>query len=153
MLTTHLHQAPKLKMSEAIPLLPHTHSWCGQGQIYRLQPLTCVLFRFSYFINPFISVLRKIFGSKRGEVTGEWRRIHNEELYDPNSSPNVTRVIKSIRMRCAEQVARTGDRRGAYRVLIWYDIWYMMIFIHPFSILSDDRFKATSKTIPPHSAI
>jgi len=51
-------------------------------------------------------------------VTGEWRKLHNEELYDPNSSPNNVRVIKSRRMRWAGHVARMGERRGVYRVLV-----------------------------------
>jgi hypothetical protein len=63
-------------------------------------------------------VLREIFGSKRDEVTGKWRRLHNEELYDLYSSPNIIRVIKSRRMRWAGHVARVGDRRGEYRVLV-----------------------------------
>jgi hypothetical protein len=63
-------------------------------------------------------VLRKIFGPKRYEVTGEWRRLHNEELNDLYSSPNITRVIKSRRMRWAGNVARMGERRGAYRILV-----------------------------------
>jgi hypothetical protein len=63
-------------------------------------------------------VLRKIFGPKRDEVTGEWRRLHNVELYDLYSSLNITRVIKSIIMRWTEHVAHMGDRRGAYRVLV-----------------------------------
>jgi hypothetical protein len=63
-------------------------------------------------------LLRKIFGSKRGEVTGEWRRLHNEELYGLQSSPNIIREIKSRRMRWARLVARMGERRGAYRVLV-----------------------------------
>ena len=58
-------------------------------------------------------VLRKIFGPKRDEVTGEWRRLHNDELYDLYSSLNITRVIKSIIMRWTEHVARRGERRGA----------------------------------------
>jgi hypothetical protein len=62
-------------------------------------------------------VLRRIFGPKRDEVTGEWRRLHNEELNDLYSSTNI-RVIKSRRMRWAEHVARMGDRRGAYWVLV-----------------------------------
>jgi hypothetical protein len=57
-------------------------------------------------------VLRGIFGSKRDEVTGEWRRLHNEELNDLCSSPNI-RVIKSRRMRWAEHVARMGEGRSA----------------------------------------
>jgi hypothetical protein len=56
-------------------------------------------------------VLRKIFGSKRDEGTGEWRRLHNEELYDLYSSPNVIRVRKSRIMRWAWHVARTGERK------------------------------------------
>jgi hypothetical protein len=53
-------------------------------------------------------VLRRIFGPKRNEVTGEWRRLHNEELNDLYSSPNIIRVIKSRRMRWAGHVARMG---------------------------------------------
>jgi hypothetical protein len=63
-------------------------------------------------------VLRRIFGSQRDEVTGEWRRLHNEELNDLYSSPNIVRVIKSRRMRWAGHVARMGEGRGAYRVLV-----------------------------------
>jgi hypothetical protein len=60
-------------------------------------------------------VLRRIFGPKRGEVTGEWGKLHNEELNDLYSSPNIIRVIKSRRMRWVGHVARVGDRRGVYR--------------------------------------
>jgi hypothetical protein len=52
------------------------------------------------------------------KVTGEWRRLHNWELYELYSSPNIFRLIKSRRMRWAGHVARMGDRRGAYRVLV-----------------------------------
>jgi len=61
-------------------------------------------------------VLWRIFGPRRDEVTGEWRRLHNEELND--SSPNIVRVIKSRRMRWAGHVARMGKERGAYRFLL-----------------------------------
>jgi len=57
-------------------------------------------------------VLRRIFGPKRDEVTGEWRRLHNEELNDLYSSPNIVRVIKSRRMSWAGHVARMGEERG-----------------------------------------
>ena len=63
-------------------------------------------------------VLRRIFGPRRDEVTGEWRRLHNEELNDLYSSPNIVRVIKSRRMRWAGHVARVGEERGVYRVLV-----------------------------------
>jgi hypothetical protein len=61
-------------------------------------------------------VLKRIFRSKRDELTGEWRRLHKEELYDLYSSPNIIRVIKPKRMRWARHVARMGERRGAYKV-------------------------------------
>jgi hypothetical protein len=60
-------------------------------------------------------VLRRTFGPKRDEVTGEWRRLHKEELNGLYSSPNISRVIKSRRMRWAGQVARMGKGTGAYR--------------------------------------
>ena len=63
-------------------------------------------------------VLRRIFGPRRDEVTGEWRRLHNEELNDLYSSPNIVWVIKSRRMRWAGHVARMGEERGVYRVLV-----------------------------------
>ena len=63
-------------------------------------------------------MLRRIFGPRRDEVTGEWRRLHNEELNDLYSSPNIVRVIKLRRMRWAGHVARMGEERGAYRVLV-----------------------------------
>ena len=63
-------------------------------------------------------VLRRIFGPRRDEVTGDWRRLHNEELNDLYSSPNIVRVIKSRRMRLAGHVARMGEERGVYRVLV-----------------------------------
>ena len=60
-------------------------------------------------------VLSRIFGTRKDEVTGEWRRLHNEELNDLYSSPNIVRVTKSRRMRWDGHVARMGEERG----LIW----------------------------------
>jgi hypothetical protein len=63
-------------------------------------------------------VLRRVFGPKRDEVTGEWRKLHNEVLNDLYSLPNIVRVVKSIRMRWAGHVARMGEGRGVHRVLV-----------------------------------
>jgi hypothetical protein len=63
-------------------------------------------------------VLRRIFGSKRDEVTGEWRKLHNEDLRDLYSSPSIIRIIKTRRMRWAGHVARMGQKRNAYRLLV-----------------------------------
>jgi hypothetical protein len=63
-------------------------------------------------------VLRRIFGPKRDEVTGEWRKLHNEELHDLYSSPNIIRIIKSRRMRWAGHLARMREKRNAYRLLV-----------------------------------
>ncbi|KAJ4448991.1 hypothetical protein ANN_00383 [Periplaneta americana] len=63
-------------------------------------------------------VLRKIFGAKRDEVTGEWRKLHNAELHTLYSSPDIIRNIKSRRLRWAGHVARMGESRNAYRVLV-----------------------------------
>jgi len=63
-------------------------------------------------------VLRTIFGPRRDEVTGEWRRLYNEELNELYSSHNIVRVIKSRRMRWAGHVARMGEERRVYRILL-----------------------------------
>ena len=63
-------------------------------------------------------VLRRVFGPKRYEVPGEWRKLHNEELSDLYSLPNIVRVVKSRRMRWTGHVARIGEERGVYRVLV-----------------------------------
>jgi PAS domain-containing protein len=62
--------------------------------------------------------LRRIFGPKRDEETGEWRELHNEELHALYFSPNIIRQIKSRRMRWAGHVARMGEERNVYRVLM-----------------------------------
>ena len=63
-------------------------------------------------------MLRRIFGSKRNEVAGEWRKLHNEELNGLYCSTNIFRVIKSRRMKWAGHVARMGERRGVHRDLV-----------------------------------
>jgi hypothetical protein len=62
-------------------------------------------------------VLRRIFGPKRDEVTGGWRKLRNEELHNVYSSPDIIRQVKSRRMRWAGQVARMGEQRKVYKVL------------------------------------
>ena len=63
-------------------------------------------------------VLRRVFGPKRDEVSGEWRKVHNEELNDLYSLPNIVRVVKSRRMKWAGHVARMGEDRVVHRVLV-----------------------------------
>jgi len=63
-------------------------------------------------------VFRKMFEPMRGEVTRVWRKLHNEELDDLYSSPNIVRVMQSRRMKWAGHIARIGERRGIYRVLV-----------------------------------
>jgi hypothetical protein len=65
-----------------------------------------------------LRVLRRVFGPKRDVFTGEWRKMHNEELNDLYPLPNIVRVVKSRRMRWAEHVARMVEDRGVYRVLV-----------------------------------
>jgi hypothetical protein len=62
-------------------------------------------------------VLRAIFGSKRDELTGGWRKLHNEELHNLYSSPSIIRMIKSRRMRWAGHVTPMGAKRNSYRIL------------------------------------
>jgi hypothetical protein len=63
-------------------------------------------------------VLRKIFGTKRYEMTGDWKKLHNEELHNLYSSRSIIRMIKSRRMRWVGHVARMGEMRNAYRILV-----------------------------------
>jgi hypothetical protein len=63
-------------------------------------------------------VLRRIFGPKRDEVTGGWRKLHNEEIRDLYSSPTIIRIIKSSTMRLVGHVARMGGKINAYRLLV-----------------------------------
>jgi hypothetical protein len=71
--------------------------------------------RLSVFQN---RVLRRIFGPRRDEVTGDWRKLHNEKLHNLYSSPNIIRMIKSRRMGWAGHVARMRETRNAYRILV-----------------------------------
>jgi hypothetical protein len=68
-------------------------------------------------------MLRRIYGPKRDEVTGDWRKLHNEELHGLYSSPSIVRVIKARRIRCVGHVARTGEVRGAYNILVGRPEW------------------------------
>jgi hypothetical protein len=63
-------------------------------------------------------LLRRIFGPKKDEVTGEWRKLHNEELHHLYSSPSIIRIMKSRSMRWAGHVARIGEKKNAYRLLV-----------------------------------
>jgi hypothetical protein len=63
-------------------------------------------------------VLRRIFGPKRDEMTGDWRKLHNEELHNLYFSPNIIRMIKSRKMRWTGQVARMGEKMNACRILV-----------------------------------
>jgi hypothetical protein len=63
-------------------------------------------------------VLRRIIGPKRDEMSGEWRKLYNEELRDLHSSPSIIKVIKSRKMKWADHVARIGEKRNAYRLLV-----------------------------------
>jgi hypothetical protein len=63
-------------------------------------------------------VLRRMFGPKRDEVTGEWRKVQNEKLHDLYSSSSIIKIIKARRMRWAGHIARMGDEKNAYRLLV-----------------------------------
>jgi hypothetical protein len=63
-------------------------------------------------------VLRRIFGTKREQVAGGWRRLHNEELHDCYASPNIIGMIESRRIRWASHVALMGEMRNAYKILV-----------------------------------
>ena len=96
------------------------HAACCCINISAMKPTTCSLklreerkLRVSEYM-----ALRRIFGPTWDEVTGDWRRLHNEEVNDLYSSPNIVRVIKSRRMRWARHVARMGEEKGVYRVLV-----------------------------------
>jgi hypothetical protein len=66
----------------------------------------------------FLNTVVRLFEPRRNEVTRDWRKLHNEELHNLYSSPNIIRIIKSRRMRWAGHVARMGEPRNAYRILV-----------------------------------
>jgi hypothetical protein len=79
----------------------------------------CVKLREEHRLRVFENrVLRRIFGPKKDDVTGEWRKLHNEELHNLYSFPNIIRQIMSRRMRWAEHVARVGEEQKLYKVLV-----------------------------------
>ena len=104
-------------------------------------------------------VLRGIFGAKWEEVIGEWRKLHNEDLNDLYCSPNIVQVMKSRRMRWAGHVARVGEERGVYGVLVgklegktplertsyhyyyyyYYTIWLSPVTGHFFPVLLSNQ--------------
>ena len=99
--------------------------WCGYFQVCTLLEVLygcetwSLTLREEHRLRVFENrVLRRIFGPRRDGVTGEWRKLHNEELNDLYSSPNIVRVIKSRRLRWAGHVARMEEGRGAHKVLV-----------------------------------
>jgi hypothetical protein len=63
-------------------------------------------------------VLRRLFGLKKNEITGGWKQLYNKELHNLHSSPNIIRVIKSMKMRWEGRVASVGEKRDLFRVLV-----------------------------------
>ena len=101
----------------------HQHISEGKTPIYRTIILSVVLYGCETWSLTLrdehrLRVLRRIFGLKRDGVTGEWRKVHNEEPNDLYCSPNIVRVIKSRRMRWAGHVARMEERRDVHKVLV-----------------------------------
>jgi hypothetical protein len=85
--------------------------------LYRCETWSLAL-REEHRLGVFENRVLRIFGPKRDEVTGEWRKLYNEELHDLYSSPSIIRIIKARRMRWAGHVARMGEKRKAYRLLV-----------------------------------
>jgi hypothetical protein len=104
-----LYRNLKVKIYKTI-ILPVVLYWCETWSLTLREE-----HRLEMFEN---RVLRRIFGPKRDEVTGEWRRLHNGELHNLYSSPDIIWQIKSRSMRWAGHVARMGEERNVYRVLV-----------------------------------
>jgi hypothetical protein len=99
----------KIKIYKTI-ILPVVLYWCETLTLTLMEENRLRVFE--------TRVLRRIFGPKRDEVTGGWRKMHNEELHGLYSSPNIFRVIKARGVRWAGHVARMGEVRGAYNILV-----------------------------------
>jgi hypothetical protein len=91
-------------------ILPVVLYWCETWSLALREQ-----HRLSVFEN---RVLRRIFGLRRDEVTGEWRKLHNKELHDFYSLPSILRIMKSRRMSWAGHIARMGEKRNAYRLFV-----------------------------------
>jgi hypothetical protein len=78
----------------------------------------CLALREEHSLRVFENMVLRIFGPKRDEVVGDWRKPHNEELHNLYSLPTIIRMMNSKRMRCAGHVARMGEKRNAYRILV-----------------------------------
>ena len=98
-----------LQIRDVLRLMQQVRSgWSGTRQILRKSQFSTHIVNCIY---TYSMVLRRIFGPRKDEVTGEWRRLHNQELNDLYSSPNIVRVIKSRRMRWTGHVACMGEER------------------------------------------
>ena len=106
-LTVKFRSHPRVQAQDFAPLKKWRHFWDLN-----------LIFMFSIPKCYGVMVLRGIFGSRRDEVTGEWGKLHNKELNHLYSSPNIVRVIKSRRMKWAGHVARMGEGRGVFMVLV-----------------------------------
>jgi hypothetical protein len=111
------HATIRIK-SEAKPVSPQAGDVSTRARVLYGCETWSLTLREEYRLEVFENrVPRRIFGPKRDEVTGEWRKLHDEELHDLYSSPNI-RIIKARTMRCAGHVARMGVKRNAYRLLV-----------------------------------